>query len=113
MTVKGRYSISSLGIVVLALLVAGLLLLFLGSSHTVQGIGMALIVVALLPPAAVVVQSAWAGVSPASFLGRAGPDDRTTDDGSRAEYIAQASEAPASAWERERELYREKDQREQ
>jgi hypothetical protein len=108
---KGR--ITPVGVVVLAGLVAGILLLILGSTTVVQVIGAVIILCAIL-----LVLAGQTGSSRLAAYARPqmdhdismmapGPVSEPAP-----EYIEEAPDAPESVWEHEGELYREKEQRE-
>jgi hypothetical protein len=108
---KGR--ITPVGVVVLVAVAAGVLLLILGSTTVVQVIGVAIILCAIL-----LVLAGQTGSQRLAAYARPQMDRDISMLGSPVsepapEYIEKAPDAPEDAWEHERELYREKQEREQ
>ncbi len=109
---KGR--LTPVGVVVLVAVAAGILLLILGSTTVVQVIGAAIILCAIL-----LVLAGQTGSSRLAAYARPQMDrdismmapgpEREPDP----EYIQDAPDAPDSVWEHERELYGDKEEREE
>lgn len=110
---KGR-SLTPVGVVFLLVIIAGILLIILGSTTVIQVVGIALVLIAIL-----LVLAGQTSSSRLAAYARPQMDHdismMSTGPVSQPDpqYIEDSPEAPSSAWEHEKELYREKEEREE